>query len=298
MLRNTSYVGTKYDGKTHVLPGKRNPDKNTRHAWTPQDEWIAISIPPIIEQATFEAAQARASLNKQQSRRNRKHEYLLTGGLLRCGQCGAAMSGEVNPQGYRRYRCNRGRLGYMDVIAPHTQRRVQATGIESQVLDRVKRAIEDPAEIKAEAERRRTRTSAQQAALDRDRQNYMRQLAKCDFELNQSWNAYIENVITLDFFKGVKATIDARRASAEQEIALLDAQQRFIEQEELQTVSLEVLCAHVRTELQSFNIEEKRRALEALNTIAIWRPGEPLEISLNIPSGTLSRTPCATPFPA
>src|SRR5262245_34477066 len=31
ILRNTAYIGILYDNKTHKLPGKRNPDKKTRH---------------------------------------------------------------------------------------------------------------------------------------------------------------------------------------------------------------------------------------------------------------------------
>jgi hypothetical protein len=39
-------------------------------------------------------------------------------------------------------------------------------------------------------------------------------------------------------FKAKKADVDARRTSAAQELAQLDEQQRFMEQVELETVSL------------------------------------------------------------
>src|SRR5262249_1366472 len=57
ILKNTTYVGTLYDGKTQRLPGKRNPDHKTRHRQVPREEWTPIPVPPIIDQATFEAAQ-------------------------------------------------------------------------------------------------------------------------------------------------------------------------------------------------------------------------------------------------
>jgi hypothetical protein len=39
----------------------------------------------IIEPALFQDAQAQIQRNTQQSRRNRKHEYLFVAGRLRCG---------------------------------------------------------------------------------------------------------------------------------------------------------------------------------------------------------------------
>lgn len=71
ILRNETYVGTMYYGKTERLPGLRNPDKKTRWRWKPKADWIAVSVPAIIEQATFDAAQIQRRTNAQHSRRNR-----------------------------------------------------------------------------------------------------------------------------------------------------------------------------------------------------------------------------------
>lgn len=56
VLHNTTYIGTMYDGKMQRLPGKSNPDKKTRHRRMPQEDWIAVKVPPIIDQKTFAAA--------------------------------------------------------------------------------------------------------------------------------------------------------------------------------------------------------------------------------------------------
>src|SRR5215468_7066003 len=71
-----------------------NPDKKTRHRLKPKEEWLAIPVPPIIDQETFRAAQIQKQHNARMSRRNRKFEYLLCNARLRCGQCGSAMSGQ------------------------------------------------------------------------------------------------------------------------------------------------------------------------------------------------------------
>jgi site-specific DNA recombinase len=57
---------------------------------------ITMNFPDlaIIDRETFEAAQQQRGLNRQWSKRNRKHDYLLVGGFLYCS-CGYRMSARV-----------------------------------------------------------------------------------------------------------------------------------------------------------------------------------------------------------
>src|SRR5262249_10254513 len=104
--------------------------------------------------------------------------------------------------------------------------------------------------------------------------------------------AYLGEAIDLADFKAKKAEVDARRASAEREIARLDEQQRLIEQTELETASLMEYCARVRSQLQHFTMEEKRRALEALDITATWHPDWPKpKIEGNIQVATVNSAP-------
>jgi hypothetical protein len=74
----------------------------------------------------------------------------------------------------------------------------------------------------------------------------------------------------------------------------LDDQQRLIEQAELEISSLMAYCERVRAELQTFNIEEKRRALEALDITVIRHPGELPEIHGNISMAIVSNAAAHT----
>jgi hypothetical protein len=176
----------------------------------------------------------------------------------------------------RRYRC--GRRPYQDVVTPHTHRIVAAAQIEPLVWEAVERALNQPDIIAAELEQRRDGTSAMQANLDRERQQYQRQLAQCDRDLQRWEAAYLGEAIDLADFKAKKADVDARRTSAAQELAQLDEQQRFMEQVELETVSLMEYCARVRSELQTFTMDEKRRVLEMLGITVVWYPDRQPEI--------------------
>jgi len=247
----------------------------------PRAEWIAIEVPQLIDMETFEAAQTRLTQQRQQSPRNRKHEYLFVNGRLRCGQCNRAMGGSLNSKGRAGYRCFR--PVFHDVVVPHIRRSVQASAIEPMVWEAVEQVLNNPDRIAAEVERRKDGASAQHADLDRERQEYMRQIAQCEKELSRWYTAYEKEVIDLDDFQKRKAEVDTRRASAEQELARLETEQRLIEQVELETVSLMDYCTRVRQNLQHFTMEEKRLALEALHITVTWRPGELPEIRGSIP---------------
>ena len=63
-------------------------------------------MPPIVDKATWETAQAQIQENSKFSRRNNKrHQYLLRG-LIRCPRCGGTYTGYAQ-HAYRGYRCNR-----------------------------------------------------------------------------------------------------------------------------------------------------------------------------------------------
>jgi len=64
------------------------PTRNQR----PKEEWIEIEVPALVDRTIWEMAQEIRKHNKQFSKRNKKHDYLLSG-LIRCA-CGRAMSGE------------------------------------------------------------------------------------------------------------------------------------------------------------------------------------------------------------
>jgi site-specific DNA recombinase len=282
VLRNETYMGTMYDGKRQRVAGKRNPDKKTRWRKVPREDWIAIAVPPIIDMATFAAAQARLVQQRQKSSRNRKHDYLFINGRLRCGQCGRAMGGSLNNKGRAGYRCFR--PVFQDVVVPHSRRSLQASAIEPVVWAAMEKALNDPTIIANEVKRRRDNANIQRVDLDCERKEYARQIAQCEKELSRWYTAYAKEVIDLDDFQKRKSEADMRRASAEQELARLDAEQHALEQSELETASLMAFCARVREKSKRLTLEDKRDALKAFNTIVTWHPDWPTpQIECSLP---------------
>jgi len=135
ILRSETYTGTFSYGKKQRLPGKSNPDKKTRWRDVPRESWMPIPVPVIIEPALFQAAQSQIERNTQQSRRNRKHEYLLGAGRLRCGTCDGTMTGFASRAGTRRYRCCR--HPYHIYATPRHPRSCLAKPVEEEVWQAV-----------------------------------------------------------------------------------------------------------------------------------------------------------------
>ena len=273
------YVGTLYYGKRETVSGKKNPDRKTRWKVVPREKWIPIAVPPIIDECTFQAAQQQIKRNTQGSRRNRKHEYLLVSGRLRCGHCGYKMHGFIGGHGWRAYRCLQPRYRRI----PHAKRNIYAEKLESQVWQAVEKVLQNPKLIAAEIERRRHGADTKESDIDQERRFYQGQVAQCDKAMERWEAAYIGEAIDLEDFKAKKAEVNARRASFEQELARLDEQQRLIEQTHVETATLRDYCKRVVKNLKNLDLEEKRLAIEALDITVTWYPEKPIEITGSIP---------------
>jgi site-specific DNA recombinase len=174
--------------------GPNNPDKKTRHRLKPKEEWLAIPVPPIIDQETFRAAQIQKQHNARMSRRNRKFEYLLCNARLRCGQCGSARSGQCRyGEQYRYYRCSR--PPFHNTL--RCSRTARASTIEAVVWQAVEKALQNPKIIVREVQHRAEHADTEQSTLVRELAGCTRQLAQCDKELSKWEVAYVSDVITL-----------------------------------------------------------------------------------------------------
>jgi site-specific DNA recombinase len=91
ILGNETYAGVWHYGKNR---GKA--DTSTL---------IAVNVPAIVGRETWELAQRRRQLNKDESKRRTKHQYLLRRRVI-CGVCGAKMTGRQCKGRYLYYRCS------------------------------------------------------------------------------------------------------------------------------------------------------------------------------------------------
>ena len=95
ILRSPTSTGVAYSGRSRPVPARRRKSalqpvgSGQSQQPTPREAWMAMPVPAIIRQETFEAAQHRLERNVQMARRhNTAHEYLLRG-LVSCGSVSA-----------------------------------------------------------------------------------------------------------------------------------------------------------------------------------------------------------------
>ena len=138
ILANEAYAGRVYFNQTETIPantaassGRRRPAAQRRR---PREEWIEIPCPPILEDATFDAAQRVSRDNSKWSPRNLHDEAWLLRGLVRCGACDTGLNshklGRNTGKVHRYYTCrNKARSGVPG------QQRCPERSVRSDVLD-------------------------------------------------------------------------------------------------------------------------------------------------------------------
>lgn len=113
MLRNETYKGVYYHGKSQVI----QKDGIKKQVPTPKEKWIPINIPVTFDEETFKEIQNR--INRYSKNKGRKSKTYLLKGIARCGRCGSAagsgITSKVKSGTYRYYACRKkGSKGYKD----------------------------------------------------------------------------------------------------------------------------------------------------------------------------------------
>ena len=88
ILRREAYLGTLYYNQSVWVCATEDGGGRRKRGLRPSSEWIAISIPPLIDRGTFERSLARHGPNQQFSPRNLHQERWLLRRLVRCEKCG------------------------------------------------------------------------------------------------------------------------------------------------------------------------------------------------------------------
>ena len=216
MLTRPTYIGR------HEF-NKRRKTKELN----PPDEVIAVPVPPIIDQMTFDAVQA------QMKARNPKvtppqvvgGPTMLTG-LIHCAKCGGAMTIRTGKGGrYRYYTCStKARQGPTacegmtvpmekldDLVANHLEKRLlnpaRLEEVLSTVLDRRQERSERKQQHIAELNKRATETDLRLKRL---------------YDAIESGVADLDDPELKDRIAGLKATRDQARVDADRAVAMLE----------------------------------------------------------------------------
>jgi site-specific DNA recombinase len=298
ILRSSAYAGTAYWGRTRPAPARRRksalqpvgPGASQQPA--PPEEWIAIPVPAIISQETFEAAQARLDRNSQMARRNNTaHEYLLRG-VVSCGQCQLSCTGRTLHPGYHYYLC-RGRTDALRAAQGErcTARYAPAKALDALVWQDLCRVLTEPALITHELERAQGGAWLPQA-LQARRKTVREALAQLERQQERLLHVYLAEIISYDEFERKRKEVTQTHHGLTQQLRQLDAQA----QQQIDVMALahgiEAFCQRIYPTLEQMTFAQRRQLVELLIDCVIVNDGQ-VEIRYVVPTGPQGET---TPF--
>ena len=190
----------------------QRPGNRRARVRRPQEEWIPVRVPVLIDPETWELAQVQLQRNRQRATRNNtKHAYLLRS-LLVCGRCERRLIGSWTAQGGR-YGCAARYPRYAPGACDG--RSIMAQSVEAVVWDHVKALLADPAVLQTQYEQGRG-DPAVDVKADQERARIERKLTGLDREVSRLIDAYQAEVIEI-------SELSERRRSVEEQGRMLRA---------------------------------------------------------------------------
>ena len=297
MLKNRAYVGefclNRYEvveANTPPKPGIYRRKRKSSQRQRPEEDWIVVPGPAILDRSLFDAAQKQLARNKRFARRRVRadHEMLLRG-LLRCGVCGYSISAASSePRGkngiiFRYYSCVRrrqpGRYG-----DPNT--RCSLPPMKAEVLDEI--VWSDVCALMTQPERIARHAGLNESGtgpLRAESSRLTKESEQLDTQLKRLLDAYQRGMLELEDLVRRRTDIDERKRRVTEklkdvELALRDE----VARRDLRA-QLPHLVQGIQKGLASADQEERQRLLRLLIENIVVRQDLEVEIQYALPAG-------------
>jgi site-specific DNA recombinase len=301
ILHDEAYIGTCYYNRRHcvaiegIYGQKRQRFKCTLR---PKEEWIAISVPPIIDLGTFHGAAGRARENEAFSARNLKEEGYLLRKLVRCGRCGSSCLALTKRQTSGRkvhsnhyYRCLRSTSArdFLKQEERCTQRCIRADVLDAFVWEEVRTRLQDPALVLEAYQNHKIQGSHEGGSTEKE-ERLKEQIKVVNREVSRLLDAYQCGVLEL-------AELQKRRQLVNLKLDMLNREQELLrkmaaEQKKETDIkaSLGEFAVLVSSSLKRISFENKQKLLRmVLDKVVVneWK----VDVHYNIPLPKPTPTP-------
>ena len=298
MLRNPVYKGEfianrYYKEKVTTFDEHGVPKTAIKERQRPEEEWIRVEVPAIVDEETWETANRNLFRNKGFARRNKKYVYLLTD-LIVCATCGRRYHGhtENTRKKIQRYTCSTmHQRPAVRELRPCGQTTIRCELIDSAVWTIIAESLLNPELI---AEAIEARYSNEQVDDVRQQIAYLeRAIPTKDTEEAKLKQAYLVGAYTVEEFAS-----ERKRLLCEREILLTEASQlrtQIMTPEELEERkgATQALVEHARTQvdIQNAPFELRRQIIRLLvDRVQVNVKEEWFEIEGTVGSGLLFLT--------
>jgi len=193
-----------------------NPVYAGTHVFKSKVETIEQEVPPIVDHETWERANAQLTRNRNFSRKNAKHQYLLRG-LIRCAGCGRMFIGVSQQQKQRNgaiflhYRCGDSMQSYKLPSQRCRAKHVPAPWLEEIIWADCREHILNPGRALDNARRQMQERQEQRIDLAGERHAMEQQIAEKDAERERILTLYRRGRISV---ADVEKQIDALTTEA------------------------------------------------------------------------------------
>jgi site-specific DNA recombinase len=242
MIENPAYTGTAMYGRFHAVepkprlrPVRNHPPhcaRPTTRVPVPRAQWVAVSVPALVDPAVAEAARAQLEENRRRTREQSRGPGWLLQGLVVCRRCGYAYYGKATPGlaerhrpdafGYGAYRCIGSDGHRFDGQAVCANRPVRSDRLERAVWAQIEVVLNDPERVAHEYRRRLTEVAAEDRA-DADVREVERRIGALRRGVGRLIDGYADGVIDRVEFEPRVADLRARIAQLEEHRTVLAA---------------------------------------------------------------------------
>ncbi len=255
ILTNPAYKGVTIFGRTRRVRvnGKRRLIEERK-----PEEWIEIpdATPAIVSDTLFEMAQDALRKPKRQIT-SEPRNYLLTS-HLEC-ECGAPVVGTTLNRTYRYYRC---RSTWPTTARPRTcdAKYIKADIIEEKVWMAIREVLQRPELIIQEFNAQQSG----QAVLEEEIKRTSGLIKRLDDQERRLIRLFGMARVTEDHLVSEVEKVKKTRAGLDEKLALLRTQQTKLHRTKGLSDQVRAFCAYVASQLDQFDFEKKRLALQAL----------------------------------
>jgi site-specific DNA recombinase len=264
------------DGRKLYQKGKRVED-------LPQEQWVAIpvpdcSIPPHVVDA------ARTARSEYRKPATTGYFWQLSGGVIRCGGCGHAMSGvHTGNKGKRRpyYRCHhRARNG--PGTCPNAKHH-RAERIEAEVWREVSGLLKAPERLRIGIERFIEEERAAQDTPTHELRHWHAELERIERRRSGHLDQQAEGLISMAELKDKLADLEERREVAERELGKLARHHEHMAELERDAEALmERYTLEASDGLELYTPKDRHDAYRALGIKVISYPDGTVELTSSV----------------
>lgn len=288
LFRNMTYIGEAHYGASYatvpINPTKKDTYRKVKKSsrkMRPEDQWIRIVVPAIIEKDLFERVGLKLRNNFALLGRNKKNDYLMAGKIW-C-TCGQRRTGEGPQHGkHLYYRCSN-RVKSFPLPPSCNEKGLNARIVDSVIWEKVLGLMTSPELLSKQVERWLNNKKKGNQNNGINTEELKKEVIKLKDQEDRYTKAYGAGVITMEQLKEYVTPLKERRVGISNQIETTQSENLQTKENKLPEINeIEAFTKKAPQALEDLNFTEKKAIV--MNIVdKVVGSGENLLVSGYIP---------------